>query len=258
MELIDTHSHLYDEAFDTDFIEVVSRARDAGVVSLVFPGIDRASYDRLVRCTDSMPDFAYPGIGLHPTSVGSDWREELQFVFDRFSDRQWFAVGEIGLDCHWSDEFIKEQIEVLESQLELASVHELPVIIHLRDATEEFFHVLEDMKGVPISGTMHAYSGSYETYCRLLRYADFKFGIGGVVTYKNAGVADSLQKMSMDDLVLETDCPWLTPVPHRGSRNESSYVRLVAEKVSIIKGISVEEVASITTRNARNLFKIKQ
>jgi len=256
MEFIDTHSHIYDEAFDEDFDAAVSRAREAGVTSLILPGIDRASYDRMTHCADILPDYAFPCTGLHPTSVGTDWREELQFVYDSFDCREWKAIGEIGLDRHWSDEFLKEQIEVLESQIDFASGHGLPVIIHLRDATEEFFRVLEDMKGVPIKGTMHAFSGSYETYCRLLKYADFKFGIGGVVTYKNAGVAVALEKMSMDDIVLETDCPWLTPVPFRGGRNESSYVVKVAGKVAQVKNLSLEEVASVTTRNARFLFNI--
>ncbi|MBQ2598637.1 MAG: TatD family hydrolase, partial [Bacteroidales bacterium] len=160
------------------------------------------------------------------------------------------------LDAYWSKDFIKEQMRVLEEQVSMAAAAGLPVITHLREATEDFFRVLEDLRGVDFRGVMHAYSGSYEVYRRLLGYADFKFGIGGVVTYKNAGIAAALEKMSLDDIVLETDCPWLTPVPYRGKRNEPAYVRLVAEKVAQIKGLPLEEVAAVTTRSAQRLFNL--
>lgn len=256
LELIDTHSHIYDEAFREDFDAVLARARVAGVVSCVMPGIDRSCHDALNAVADSLPDFAFPCIGLHPTSVGENWEEELGFVKAHLHDRKFCAVGEIGLDEYWSKDFVKEQMRVLEEQIVLASESDLPVIIHLREATDDFFRVLEDLRGVDFRGTMHAYSGSYETYRRLLGYADFRFGIGGVVTYKNAGVASALEKMSLDDVVLETDCPWLTPVPYRGKRNEPSYVRLVAEKIAQIKGLALEEVAAVTSASARRLFKI--
>lgn len=256
MELIDTHSHIYDEAFDEDFDQVVERASQAGVVSCVMPGIDISCYDRMTGVEDKLPGFAYSCIGLHPTSVGETWREELDFVHAHIDDRHFRAVGEIGLDEYWSKDFVKQQIEVCEDQIALAAKEDLPVIIHLREATDDFFKVLADLKGVPIRGTMHAFSGSYETYKRLLSLADFKFGIGGVATYKNAGVAVALEKMSLDDLVLETDCPWLTPVPFRGKRNETSYVRFVAEKIAQIKNIDIELVAEATTKNARRLFNI--
>ena len=257
MELIDTHSHIYDEAFDEDIDAVVERAREAGVCTCILPGIDISSYDRLTSCSDKLGAFVKPCTGLHPTSVAGNWKEELDFVFDHFRDRKFYAIGEIGLDLHWSDEFVREQKIVFESQLDFASRNDLPVIIHLREATDLFFEVMSDMKGVPVKGTMHAFSGSYETYKRILAAGDFKFGIGGVVTYKNAGVAVSLEKMSLTDIVLETDCPWLTPVPHRGTRNESSYVKIVADEVSRIKGLPVEDVAAVTTMNARKLFNLQ-
>lgn len=256
MELIDTHSHIYDEAFCEDFADVLGRAREAGVVACVMPGIDRSCYDDLCAKADQLPGFAYPCIGLHPTSVGENWQEELDFVKQHLQDRPWRAVGEIGLDEYWSKDFVKEQMRVLEEQIVLAAEAGLPVIIHLREATDDFLRVLEDLRGVSFRGSMHAWSGSYEMYRRLLTYADFRFGIGGVVTYKNAGVAAALEKMSMQDIVLETDCPWLTPVPYRGRRNEPSYVRLIAEKVAQIKGLALEEVAAATTENARRLFNL--
>ena len=254
--IVDTHCHLYDEAFRPDFDDVLTRAREAGLEACVMPGIDRSCHESLVAMADALPGFAFPCIGLHPTSVSETWEEELAFVKEHFADRRWYAVGEIGLDEYWSKDFVKEQIRVLEEQIVLAAEAGLPVIIHLREATDDFFRVLEDLRGVEFRGVMHAYSGSSETYRRLLTYADFRFGIGGVVTYKNAGVALAVEKMSLDDIVTETDCPWLTPVPFRGKRNEPSYVRLVVEKIAQIKQLPYEDVAASTTRNARRLFNL--
>ena len=254
--IVDTHCHLYDEAFRPDFDDVLTRAREAGLEACVMPGIDRSCHESLVAMADALPGFAFPCIGLHPTSVSETWEEELAFVKEHFADRRWYAVGEIGLDKYWSKDFVKEQIRVLEEQIVLAAEAGLPVIIHLREATDDFFRVLEDLRGVDFRGVMHAFSGSYETYRRLLTYADFRFGIGGVVTYKNAGVALAVEKMSLDDIVTETDCPWLTPVPFRGKRNEPSYVRLVVEKIAQIKQLPYEDVAASTTRNARRLLNL--
>jgi TatD DNase family protein len=254
--LIDTHCHLYDEAFRDDFAAVLARAREAGLEACVMPGIDRSCHDALLAVADALPDFAFPCIGLHPTSVGENWQEELDFVKTHLADRPWRAVGEIGLDEYWSKEFVKEQIRVLEEQVVLAAEAELPVIIHLREATDDFFRVLEDLRGVSFRGVLHAYTGSYETYRRLLNLGHFRFGIGGVVTYKNAGIAAAVEKMSLQDILLETDCPWLTPVPFRGKRNEPAHVRLVAEKIAQIKQVPLEEVAATTTSNARAFFKL--
>ena len=254
--LIDTHCHLYDPAFQPDFEAVLTRAREAGVGACVMPGIDRSCHEALLAVADALPGFAFPCIGLHPTSVGENWQEELDFVKTHLGDRRWYALGEIGLDEYWSKDYVKEQMRVLEEQVVLAAGAGLPVIIHLRDATDDFFRVLEDLRGVEFRGVMHAYSGSYETYRRLLAYADFKFGIGGVVTYKHAGIAAAMEKMSLQDVVLETDCPWLTPVPFRGKRNEPAHVRLVAEIVAQIKRLPLAEVASVTTATAQALFKL--
>ena len=254
--LIDTHCHLYDEAFRDDFAAVLARAREAGLEAWVMPGIDRSCHDALLAVADALPDFAFPCIGLHPTSVGENWQEELDFVKTHLADRPWRAVGEIGLDEYWSKDFVKEQVRVLEEQVVLAAEADLPVIIHLREATDDFFRVLEDLRGVTFRGVLHAYTGSYETYRRMLSLGDFRFGIGGVVTYKNAGIAAAVEKMSLQDILLETDCPWLTPVPFRGKRNEPAHVRLVAEKIAQIKQVPLEEVAAATTSNARAFFKL--
>lgn len=256
IELIDTHCHIYDEAFAQDFEQVVGRAKEAGMCACVMPGIDSATQGSVNSTADLLDGFAFPCIGLHPTSVAENWRDELDFVKKHLSDRRYYAIGEIGLDEYWSKDFVREQIFVCEEQIALAAEAGLPVIIHLREATDDFFRVLDDLRGVEFSGVMHAFSGSYETYRRLLFKADFKFGIGGVSTYKNAGVATALEKMSLDDLVLETDCPWLTPVPFRGHRNEPAYVRYVADKIALIKNVTAEDVASATSANARSLFKL--
>ena len=177
---------------------------------------------------------------------------------EHLGDRRWYAVGEIGLDAYWSKDFIKEQMRVLEEQVSMAAAAGLPVIIHLREATEDFFRVLEDLRGVDFRGVMHAYSGSYEVYRRLLGYADFKFGIGGVVTFKNATLADIVREVPLERLLLETDAPYLAPVPYRGKRNESAYIPVIAQKIADIKGISLEEVATVTTDSATALFHLHQ
>lgn len=256
MEFIDTHCHIYDEAFDSDFIQTVKRANEAGITQFILPAINRDSYGRMMKAADSLEGAGFPCIGLHPTEVGDDWEEELAFVRERLAERKFQAIGEIGLDRHWSVDYLEEQKKAFAEQIETAAKENLPIIIHAREATDDIFEVLEDTKGIPVKGVFHAYSGSYETYCRCLKYGDFKFGIGGVVTYKKAGIADILHRMSIQDLLLETDCPYLTPVPHRGERNESAYIRIIAGKISELTGLTLEEIAEKTTNNARKLFNI--
>jgi TatD DNase family protein len=193
-------------------------------------------------------------MGLHPTSVGEDWEKELQFVFDQVENGGYVAIGEIGMDGYWSKEFIGQQKEVFAQQLKLAYRKGLPVIIHAREATDEIFEVLDSLKGEVPKGVFHAFSGSYETYGRICSYGDFMVGIGGVVTYKNAGVAKSVEKIPLDRIILETDSPYLTPVPMRGKRNDSSYLVYIAEKIAQVKGITLEEVAEATTANAFKMF----
>lgn len=252
--MIDTHSHIYDEAYDADFEQVVERARAAGVEKIVMPGIDSTCHDRMVACADALPGFAYPAIGLHPTEIRENWREELQFVFDHFDDRPWVAIGEIGMDLYWSKEYLEEQKEVFCAQLEFAHEKDLPVIIHAREATEEIFECIRKV-AKPLRGTFHAFTGSYETYRRIKAAGDFMVGIGGVVTFKNAHIATALERIPVEDILLETDAPYLTPVPHRGKRNESAYVRYVAEKIAAIKGMDFAEVEQVTTASAKKLFR---
>ena len=252
--MIDTHSHIYDEAYDEDFSEVLQRAKDSGVEKMVMPGIDSKCHDRMMACARRLEGYAYPAIGLHPTSVDASWQEELQFVWDNYRPGDFVAIGEIGLDEYWSKDFLEEQKRVFEDQLTFAWERDLPVIIHSRNATEDIFDCL-DRVGKPLRGVFHAFSGSYETYCRIKKsYGGFKIGVGGVVTYKNSLLAAFMDKVPLEDILLETDAPWLTPVPFRGKRNESSYIRYTALKLAELKGLSVEETDAVTTDNAKKMF----
>ncbi len=257
--MIDTHTHLYDEAFADDFTEAVERAARSGVEHLIFPGIDSSVHDRMMECASMTGGKAGTATGLHPTSVREDWKKELGFVENRLSEGGWAAIGEIGLDRHWSDTFFREQTEAFRIQMLWAAEAGLPVIIHVREAHDTLFEILDSLqeKGVPMRGVMHAFSGSLETYRRIKSYGGFKVGIGGVVTYRNAGIAVTVKDIPLEDIVLETDSPWLTPVPFRGKRNESAYLRIIAERLADIKGLTMEEVDRVTTDNAKSLFNIK-
>ena len=255
-ELIDTHAHLYDADFEADLEDVVFRAKEAGVSGIILPAIDIGNYDKMTNLANSLSGFAFPAIGLHPTSVKDNWREELDFVLDKACSGNYIAIGEIGMDCYWSVQHIKEQRIVFEEQLHLAAKKSLPVIIHYRDATEEIFNVLERTSGTPLKGVFHAYSGSFETYERIRKYGDFMLGIGGVVTFRNTNLVKIVERLPLNTILLETDAPWLTPVPFRGKRNEPSYLIHIAKRVAEIKNCSFEEVAHVTTLNAKRLFNL--
>lgn len=255
MRFIDTHTHPYDEAFDEDRSEALQRALDAGVERWIFPGIDSSTYKIQRELATCYTGTAFMAMGLHPTSVSSNWRKELEFALRKLEeDGDYVAVGEIGLDGYWSREFINEQKQVLEAQLDYAVKKSLPVIIHERSTTEEMLDLMEKYRG-KLSGVFHAFTGSIETYRRIRRLG-FKVGIGGVVTFKNAGVAKTVVEIPLEEILLETDSPWLTPAPHRGTRNESSYIPLIANKIAECKNIPLSQVAAVTTRNAEELFKL--
>ncbi len=256
--MIDTHTHLYDEAFDEDFGAALERAVEAGVEKFIFPGIDSSCHDRMMEAAGRCGGRAYPAVGLHPTSVKEDWKKELSFVERHLADGGWCAIGEIGLDCYWSRDFIEEQKEVFRRQMTWAAEASLPVLIHIRDAHDVLFEVLDGLRrdGVAMKGIMHAFSGSIETYRRIKTYGDFRFGIGGVVTYKKAGIAEVVKEIPLEDIVLETDSPWLTPVPFRGKRNEPSYLKYIKERIAGLKEVSPEEVDRTTTDNTIKLFNL--
>lgn len=267
MELIDTHSHIYEPEFDDDRDAVVSRAMDAGVEAVLLPAIDASSDERLFGLCRQYPEFCLPMMGLHPTSINDNpaWKEQLERV-ERYLTTppkgiaRFYGIGEIGLDFYWDDRFTAEQIEAFTVQLHLARRFNLPVAIHTRAAWSQMVSIIEAETAeskpgtAPLRGVFHAFTEDIGVYERLHACGDFLFGIGGVVTFKKSALAETVREMALEDLVLETDCPYLTPVPYRGQRNESAYVRFVCQKIAEIKGLPAEEVAAATTANARRLF----
>ena len=253
MFLIDTHCHLSDPAFSGEEDSYIARARGAGVEIMLQPDVDSSERERMFDLCDRHPGVLRPMLGLYPGSVGKDWKSEIERMSE-YSDRDIVAIGEIGLDYHEGKEFEKEQKEALHWQLDYAVQKGLPVNIHMRDAMGDLLEVFRQHKG--LRGNMHAYSGSHESFMELQRLGDWYIGVGGVVTFKNASLAEVVRKVPLERIVLETDAPYLTPVPYRGRRNESSYIPFIAAKVAELKGIPVEEVAETTTNNAKKLFGI--
>ena len=255
MEFIDTHSHLYDEAFAGEEDAAVARAAEAGVNRIIFPDIDSQSRDAMFDFADRHTGVIFPCLGLHPTSVGADWQEELSRM-EAYLDRSIWAIGEIGLDCYWSKEFLKEQQEVMRIQLEMAAARDLPVIIHSRESTELIINILKECRHLGLRGVFHAFSGSMETFRELQKLGDWYIGIGGVLTYKKASIAETVRDIPLEKILLETDSPYLTPVPFRGKRNESSYIPHIAARLAELTSLDISLVAETTTSNARKLFGI--
>lgn len=258
--MIDTHSHIYAEEFDADRGEALERAWSAGVELMLLPDIDSESRDRMFELAQQHPERCLAMAGLHPTSINNNpqWQSELDMVerlLHTAPSKLW-GVGEIGLDLYWSNEFYREQRETLHAQLELALQHNLPVVIHTRSAYNEMVDAIATYRGRGLRGVFHAFADSLEMARKLERMGEFKFGIGGVVTFKNSGLNKVVEELPMELLLLETDSPYLTPVPHRGKRNEPAYVEHVCRKIAEIKGTTFEVVESITTANAKHIFGI--
>lgn len=262
---VDTHTHFYDEWLLPDAEAAVQRALAAGVGKMIQADVDSRERDAMWRVGAAHPGVLFAMLGLYPGSVDASWKDELDKVFAladavegtlSLSVPEFVAVGEIGLDYHEGKEFEKEQKEVLRLQLELAAKKGLPVNIHLRDAWEDFFAVLADCAHLHLRGNLHCFTASYEIYERANRYGDFSVGIGGVVTFKNASLAKTLERIPLEKILLETDAPYLAPVPFRGKRNESAYLPLIAAKVAEVKGLPLNRIEEITTHNAETLFGI--
>ena len=255
LEYIDTHAHLYDEAFNGEEDLAVARSIEAGVSKIIFPDIDSATRDGMFSFADRHPGVIFPCLGLHPTSVGPDWEEEMERLHSYSGSKIW-AIGEIGMDCYWSKEFIKEQETVFREQLALADRLDLPVIIHSRESTDLILRILRECRSLSLRGVFHAFSGSIETFRELQKLGDWYVGIGGVLTYKKASIAETVKQIPLERILLETDSPYLTPVPFRGKRNESSYIPHIAGKLSELTGIELARIAETTTGNAQKLFRI--
>ena len=254
MNYIDTHTHISDEAFQGEEQQVIERAKEAGIFKMLLADIDSTERNSMYDLCARYPGTLYPMLGLYPGSVNENWKDELDKVYAESQSRFFVAIGEIGLDYHYGTRFQNEQMEVLVSQLELAAKLDVPVNIHLRDATEDFFKALDHCKGLGLKGNVHAFSGSAQTFKRLSKYGDWSVGIGGVLTFKNAGIATEIKEIPLEHIVLETDAPYLSPTPLRGTRNESANIPIIAKKLADIKKVEIQEIAEITTRNALRLF----
>jgi len=255
MEFVDTHTHITDEAFRGEEEAVVARAVEAGVTRMLLADIDSRERGEMYALAGRHPGVLFPMLGLYPGSVEANWREELD-ALEPWLAKKPVAIGEIGLDYHYGTQWRKEQMEALRLQLEFASAHELPVNIHLRDATEDFFKVLGDCAHLHLRGNLHAFSGSAETFERISRLGEWYVALGGVLTFKKASIARDVLRIPMERILLETDAPYLAPTPLRGSRNESANIPLIAAFLAELKGLRTEEVAQITTANAERLFQI--
>lgn len=250
---IDTHTHLYSEEFNADRANVIKKAISAGVTKLYLPNIDSTSIEGMLQLEEEYPQNCFPMMGLHPCSVNENVEAELKIVEDWLSKRKFSAVGEIGIDLYWDKTFFEQQKMAFKRQIDWALQYDLPIVIHCRDAFDEIFEILSSYQQLP-KGIFHCFSGNLEQANKIISLTKFKLGIGGVVTFKNSGLDKVVGEIDMQHLVLETDSPYLAPVPFRGKRNESSYLMMVAEKVAQIKNSSIAEVAEITTKNAQEIF----
>lgn len=255
MRLVDTHIHLYASEYDADREPVIAEACRVGVEKLLLPNIDRESFPVMMELVRAHPGLCLPMIGLHPCYVDENYKDQLTLVEEELKKGGYIGVGEIGMDRHWSLEYIEQQEEALRTQLTWAVQYDLPVALHTRNANDEVIAIIRDLELPGLRGVFHCFSGSLEQARQMIDLG-FALGIGGVVTYKNAGIAEVLAHIPVGHLVLETDGPYLAPAPHRGKRNAPAYLLHIAEKLAEIKGMPVEELAEITTSNATRLFRL--
>ena len=255
MVLTDTHTHLYSEEFQTDQAEMMQRALAAGVSRFFVPAIDSSCTQAMYELEALYPEHVFLMTGLHPTYVKDNYKDELAHVERQLNDRKFYAIGEIGIDLYWDKTHIEEQKIAFRTQIQWAKKHKLPIVIHCRDAFDEIFDVLELEKGPDLFGIFHCFTGTKAQALQAISY-NMKLGIGGVATFKNGKIDQFLHEIPLNHLVLETDAPYLAPAPHRGKRNESAYVILVAQKLAEIYGLPIDEIAQITTANSMAVFGI--
>ena len=251
---IDTHTHLYSDEFNEDRIERINDALAKSVTKFYMPNVDSASIDGMLALEIHFPEVCLPMMGLHPCSVKSNYRQELDTVKKWLDLRRFVAIGEIGIDLYWDKTFIKEQELAFREQIFWALEYRYTIVIHCRNAFDEIFAILKSYGKLP-KGIFHCFSGDFIQAQKILSLGNFKLGIGGVVTFKNSGLDKVVEQLKLHDIVLETDAPYLAPVPYRGKRNESAYIPIIAQKIADIKKITVEEVAAITSANAEEIFE---
>ena len=255
MNITDTHTHLYSSQFDEDQEEMMQRALDAGINRFFIPAIDSSYTDSMLKLEKIYPENVFLMMGLHPTSVKENVEEELANVKEMIDSRDFYAIGEIGIDLYWDQSFLKQQQDAFRTQIRWAKEKKLPIIIHCRDAFDEIFEILETEKDDSLFGIFHCFTGTIEQAHRAISY-NMKLGIGGVVTFKNGKIDKFLNEIPIENIVLETDSPYLAPTPYRGKRNESSYITQVIDKLVDIYDLSFEEIANITTQNSKDVFGI--
>jgi len=253
--LTDTHTHLYSESFSDDRDEMMQRSFDVGVERFFIPAIDSKHTKAMYHLEKEYPQNVFLMMGLHPTSVKENYKNELDHVYEQFKKRKFYAVGEIGIDLYWDTSTLEIQQDAFRKQIQLAKEYRLPIVIHSRDSFDEVFEVLDSEKGEDLYGIFHCFTGTEEQAKKAISY-NMKLGIGGVVTFKNGKIDTFLNKIDIKHIVLETDSPYLAPVPFRGKRNESSYLAYVCKKVSELYQISEDKVANITTNNSKEIFGI--
>ena len=255
MTITDTHTHLYAEEFDIDRDEMMQRAINNRVTRFFIPAIDSNYIQKMYALEANYPENVFLMMGLHPTYVKDNYLEELQIVERELALRKFVAIGEIGIDLYWDKTHLKEQQIAFRRQIQLAKQYKLPIVIHCRDAFDEIFEILEEEKSEDLFGIFHCFSGTYEQALRAISY-NMKLGIGGVVTFKNGKIDQFINQIDLKNIVLETDSPYLAPIPFRGKRNESSYIVNVADKLSVLYGLTLEEIVEQTTENSKTVFGI--
>ena len=255
MKIIDTHTHLYLNQFKDDIDKVIQRSKDKGINKFIFPAIDSTHFDEMHDLKNKYPGSIYLMSGLHPTNVKENYKEELEFVVNSLKSHSYVAIGEIGIDLYWDKTYLKQQQDAFEFQIRLAIKNDLPIVIHCREAFDEIFEILDKENCTKLRGIFHCFTGTLEQANRAINLG-FKLGIGGVVTFKNGGIDKFLSQIDLKHIVLETDSPYLAPVPFRGKRNESSYITYVIDKLSEIYGLPIKKIASETTKNAEKVFAL--
>ena len=255
MKIIDTHTHLYSDQFKQDIDDVIAKAKEIGIKKFIFPAIDSSHHDSMHTLKKKYPNEIFLMSGLHPTDVKKNYKDELDFVVNSLKSHNYVAIGEIGIDLYWDKTYLKEQQDAFRFQIRLAIKNDLPIVIHCRESFDEIFEILEEENCDKLRGVFHCFTGNIDQANKAIGLG-FLLGIGGVVTFKNGGIDKFINQIDLKHIVLETDSPYLAPVPFRGKRNESSYIIYVIEKLSELYQLPKDEIASITTNNAEKMFSL--